>query len=180
MFGGRCLRRRRTLCVVWVIGNFLQPLHTFAIHHAGHSQVSHGACRCCTVPVLDARWADDHVSRADFLHGLAPFLSQAHTCDHHQSLACWMGMPGRTRARLEGNVGAGCIDFASGGKQGIDAHPPGEIIRRPRCRSLCTCTADLLGSLGLTGIVCCPAALAKGVAAHIAIPNRVLFMMTAP
>ncbi|MNE50434.1 hypothetical protein D3C80_1450070 [compost metagenome] len=49
------------------------------------------------MPMLDPRWADDDVARADFLHRLAPFLDQTHTGRHYQTLACGVGMPRRAR-----------------------------------------------------------------------------------
>ncbi|MNL03873.1 hypothetical protein D3C87_1244210 [compost metagenome] len=104
LFGGQFLRdwkffgrrrwRHRIMGTVLIIGDLLQPIHTLAVDRAGHGQVSHGARGCGTVPMIDARRADDHVARMDFLYRPAPFLGQADTGDHHQTLACRMGMPG--------------------------------------------------------------------------------------
>ena len=63
--------------VVLFIADFLHPGDVLATGRAGDGQVGHGGRRSCAVPVLDARRARDHVTGADDLHRLAPFLRQA-------------------------------------------------------------------------------------------------------
>ena len=60
-----------------------------------------------TVPVLYTGGKPHHVTGADFLNRPALFLHPAKAGGNDQRLPGGMGMPGRARARLEGDGGAG-------------------------------------------------------------------------
>ncbi|MNI30762.1 hypothetical protein D3C73_846200 [compost metagenome] len=161
LFGRQGLRNRwggdgclRAASVVLLIGDLLHPLGGLAVHRAGDRQVGHAARRRSAVPMLDAGWADDHVSGANLLHRFAPFLDQPYAGRHHQPLPGRVGVPGRPRTRFEIDVGAGGIDCITGGEQRLDAHPPGEPLLRPRDRRLGAGTGDLLfGPAWVVGVV---------------------------
>ena len=67
----------------------------------------HGRGRRGAVPVLLARLEPDHVARPDLLDRPALALDPAAARRHDQRLAERVGVPGRARARLEGDQGAG-------------------------------------------------------------------------
>jgi hypothetical protein len=68
--------------------------------------VSHCAGWRCPMPVFDARRNPNDVSLAYHLNRATPLLNPADTISHDQYLAERMGVPGRSRSRLERNLAA--------------------------------------------------------------------------
>src|SRR5438067_2062730 len=101
---------RRLALVVLVIGDFFHPFNIFAVCRPGDSQMGHCGVGRGAMPMLDAWRAPHHVSKPDFLHRLAPFLSETHARDDHQALPRRMRVPGGARSGLERDQRTGCAD----------------------------------------------------------------------
>jgi hypothetical protein len=96
----------------------------------------HRTRRRGAVPMLLSRRAVHDIAGPNLLPRLAPTLSPTASGGHEQDLTQWMGMPGRTGARLEGH---GCAQQARRRgrlEEGIDADPAGEPVRRTFQRGL--------------------------------------------
>src|SRR5262249_6689959 len=86
---------------VLLVADFLHPVDRLPVELFHYGAVGHRRGRRCAVPVLDAGRTPDHITRPDFLLGLAPALRPAAPRGDDQRLPQRMGMPGGTRARFE-------------------------------------------------------------------------------
>lgn len=82
------------------------------------------------MPVLLAGREPDHVARPDFLDRPALTLRPATAGSHDQGLAKRVRVPGRARARLEGDQGAAGPGRIGRAEQRVDADRAGELLRR--------------------------------------------------
>src|SRR5262249_9765762 len=98
------------------VADFLHPVDDLAAQRLLNGDVRHGARRRSAVPVLFVWREPDHVARADLLDRPAVALDPAGAEGDDQGLAEGMSMPGRARARLEGDGRALSARGLGGGK----------------------------------------------------------------
>ncbi|AAF84576.1 hypothetical protein XF_1767 [Xylella fastidiosa 9a5c] len=115
---------------VLLVGDVLQPLDVLAIERFLDRDVGHGRVGRGAVPVPVARRAPDDVAGADFDDRLAFALRPAAARGDDQRLPQRVRVPGRARARLEGDGGAGHAGRRRRGVQRVDANRAGEPLDR--------------------------------------------------
>ena len=95
------------------------------------------------VPVLLAGREPDDVAGADLLDRPALALHPAAAGGDDQRLAERVGVPGRPRARLEGDQRAGNPGRVGRAEQRVDADRAGEPVRRALAGGLRACSLDV-------------------------------------
>src|SRR5918994_3848053 len=91
---------------VLLVADLFHPVDDLAVQRLLNGDVRHCRRGGCAMPMLLIRRKPDHIARADFLDRAAPGLHPAEAGRDDQNLAEGMGVPCRTRARLEGDAGA--------------------------------------------------------------------------
>src|SRR6266496_4161731 len=114
-----------------------------------------GSCRALvwplTVPVLHPGRAPDDITGADLLDRSAPFLGAADAFGDDQPLAGRVGVPGRARPGLEGDVRAAVGSGLFLGEQRSDADLAGEVLGRAGTGRLRSTAGDHSWYLLLSG-----------------------------
>ncbi len=116
---------------VLFVADVLQPIHDFAVRSFLNCNVGHGGGRRGAVPMLFSRREPDHIAGMNFLDRAACPLDPATARRDNKGLPQGVGVPRGTRARLEGNAGAGNPRRIGRLKQRIDANGSG----KPVCRT---------------------------------------------
>src|SRR3954447_20610591 len=120
-----------------------KPVDGLAVEAFLDGDVAHRRRCRSAMPVLLARREPDDVARTDFLD-LSPLtLHPAKAVRHDQRLAERMGVPGRARARLEGDERPGDTGGGRRAEQRIDANRPGEPRRATLARRVGAAALDL-------------------------------------
>src|SRR3954452_22831239 len=116
---------------VLLVPDVLHPLHGLAVELFLDGDVAHARGGRGAVPVLLAGWEPDYVTGPDLLDRPALALLPAKAGRDDQGLAEErMGVPGRARARLEGDERAGDAGRIGRAQKRVDADRAGEILRR--------------------------------------------------
>jgi len=112
---------------ILLVGDRLQPVHGLAVELFLNGDVRHRRGRRGTVPVLLAGRYPDYVAWTDFLNWSALALNASAAGGDDKRLAQRMGVPGRARTRLEGDVRADDARRIGRVEQRVDADSAGEI-----------------------------------------------------
>src|SRR5882724_10175638 len=92
------------------------------------------------------------IARVNLLNLIAPSLYEARAGGNDEGLADRMGMPSRSRTRLEGHVGGGHTGRCLRKKQGVNANRARTVVRITSHGGLRTASRDddaLLNELGV-------------------------------
>src|SRR2546421_10846336 len=116
--------------LVLLVGYLFHPVDNLTVEMFLDCDVRYGRGWRSAVPVLLARRKTDHVARPDLLDGASPALYQAAAKCYDQGLPQRMGVPGGTRARLEGDVSAAGTRIPFRLEEGVNAHRAGEVFVR--------------------------------------------------
>src|SRR5690348_6663517 len=127
---GLVLSKLRRTGEVLRVADVLHPVDDLAVERFLDGDVGHRRGRRGAVPMAVAGRTPDRVAGADLLDRAVLALRPAAAGGDDEDLAQRMRVPGRTRARLEGDAGAGGASRFGRGEQWIDAHRTGEPLGR--------------------------------------------------
>src|SRR5690348_11289638 len=142
---GLVLSKLRRTGEVLRVADVLHPVDDLAVERFLDGDVGHRRGRRGAMPVAVARRAEDHVAGADLLDRAVLALRPAAAGRDDEYLAQRMRVPGRARARLEGDARAGGTCGRGSGEQRVDADRAGEPLGRPLHRRPGTIALDLHG-----------------------------------
>src|SRR5207249_1181551 len=117
--------------LVLFVADFFHPIDRLAVQRFLNGDMRHRGRRGRTVPMLLVRRKPDHIAGANFLDRFAPTLRPSKTRRDDQRLTEWMCMPRSTGTRLERDACAPNTCGFGRFEQRVNAHPPGEPVRRP-------------------------------------------------
>src|SRR6266550_2915922 len=117
--------------LILFVADLFHPVDRLAVQRFLNGDMSHRSRRRSAVPMLLTRRNPGHIARPDFLDRTAPTLRPTKAGRDNQRLTEWMCMPGGASTRFKRDACAtntcrfGCLE------QRVNAHPPGEPVRRP-------------------------------------------------